>query len=131
MLRFQKKLKGQVFLLSILLLSSILVMGITLIIISTRDLKLAYQSSESTKALYAADSEMERLLYWTLVEEKEGETPIVKMEEGTSCGGDASNFSLSGPNSYLSTTGYNKPTLEESTVARGMEINFQVFLPSP
>jgi len=122
----QKKFKGQVFLLSILLLSSILVMGITLIIISTRDLKLAYQSSESTKALYAADSEMERLLYWTLVMEKKGSEPVVEMKNNTSMRSDDTNFSFYEEPSYLSTVGYNKATPEESTVARGMKIEFAV-----
>ncbi len=130
MLRFQKKSKGQVFLLSILLLSAVLVMGMTLIIISTRDLKLAYQSSESTKALYAADSEMERLLYWTLVLEKDEELePVFDMDNGTSKRSDDTHFSFYSEDSYLSTLGYNKATPEESNVARGMKINFQVLLP--
>jgi len=120
---------GQVFLLSLMLLAAVSVMGVILITVFTQDLKLAYESSESTKALYAADSEMERLLYWELVKEgRPGEQPALTMSNGTSFEGDWSNFSYSSPDSYLATVGYNNSTSTKSTVARGMKINFQISL---
>lgn|GEM_PF-1588564 len=123
-----KKSKGQVFLLSLMLLAAVSIMGVILITVFTQDLKLAYESSESTKALYAADSEMERLLYWELVDEGQGEQPVLTMGNGTSFEGDWSHFYYSSPDSYLATVGYNNSTSTKSTVARGMKINFQISL---
>ena len=124
---------GQVFLLSLMLLAAVSVMGVILITVFTQDLKLAYESSESTKALYAADSEMERLLYWELVKEgRPGEQPALTMSNGTSFEGDWRHFSFSptpsNPTPYLATVGYNNSTSTKSTVARGMKINFQISL---
>ncbi len=123
------KPKGQVFLLSIMLLAAVSVMGITLITVFTQDLKLASQSSESVKALYAADSEMERLLYWGLVKEKQGDQPSLSMDNGTSFRGDSTHFSFSTEGSYLATVGYNNDDPNKASVARGMRIDFQMLQP--
>lgn len=124
--KISKKPKGQVFLLSIMLLAAVSVMGVILITVFTQDLKLAYESSESTKALYAADSDMERLLYWELVEEGDpNKKHLFTMNNGTSFTGDASNFNSFSNPGFLATVGYNKSTSTKSTVARGMKINFQ------
>jgi hypothetical protein len=59
------KPKGQIFLMSLLILSAVLILGLTLIIIFTRDLRQAIETPESIKAFYAADSAMEWQLYNT------------------------------------------------------------------
>jgi len=61
-----KKLKGQIFLMSILILSVVLTAGIVLMAIFVRDLKQSTETSASVKAFYAADSAMEWQLYNTL-----------------------------------------------------------------
>jgi hypothetical protein len=60
-----KKPKGQIFLMSILILSVVLTAGMVLIAIFIRDLKQSTETSASVKAFYAADSAMEWQLYNT------------------------------------------------------------------
>jgi uncharacterized alpha/beta hydrolase family protein len=60
-----KKPKGQIFLMSILILSVVLTAGIVLMAIFIRDLKQATETSASVEAFYAADSAMEWQLYNT------------------------------------------------------------------
>lgn len=57
------KLRGQIFIMSILVLSTVLVAGLVLITIFTKDLRQSVETSLSVKALYAADSAMEWQLY--------------------------------------------------------------------
>ena len=59
-----KKQKAQIFIMTILVLSTVLTAGVILITIFTRDLKLAGETITSVKALYVADSEVENLLYY-------------------------------------------------------------------
>jgi len=59
-----RKQKAQIFIMTILVLSTVLTAGVILITIFTRDLKLAGETITSVKALYVADSEVERLLYY-------------------------------------------------------------------
>jgi hypothetical protein len=58
-----KKPKGQIFLMSILILSVVLTAGLVLMAIFVRDLKQSTETSASVKAFYAADSAMEWQLY--------------------------------------------------------------------
>jgi len=60
-----KKPKGQIFLMSILILSVVLTAGMVLMAIFIRDLKQSTETSASVKAFYAADSAMEWQLYNT------------------------------------------------------------------
>jgi len=59
-----RKQKAQIFIMTILVLSTVLTAGVILITIFTRDLRLASETITSVKALYVADSEVERLLYY-------------------------------------------------------------------
>lgn len=120
----KNQLKGQVFLLSLLLLSAISIMGITLITIFNHDLKLSREFTESTKALYAADSQMENLLYWKLVQNGAGSPSSLVMSNNTSFTYDASHFSFQTPPSYLITIGFNNSDNSKATVSRGMRIDF-------
>ena len=120
----QSRTRGQTFLLSILLLSAVSVMGITLITIVNHDLGLSYEFTESTKALYAADSKMENLLYWELVDGGTGSIPSLSMTNNTSFMDDHSHFSLQSSPSYLITIGYNNADKGKATVSRGMRIDF-------
>jgi len=61
-----EKPKGQIFLMSILILSVVLTAGLVLMAIFVRDLKQSTETSASVKAFYAADSAMEWQLYNTL-----------------------------------------------------------------
>jgi len=61
-----KKPKGQIFLMSILILSVVLTAGMVLMAIFIKDLKQSTETSASVKAFYAADSAMEWQLYNTL-----------------------------------------------------------------
>jgi len=58
---------GQVFLLSVMILSAVLIAGLMLMSIFTKDLRLATETSRSVEAFYAADSAMEWQLYQTFV----------------------------------------------------------------
>jgi len=59
-----RKQKAQIFIMTILVLSTVLTAGVILITIFTRDLRLASETITSVKALYVADSEVENLLYY-------------------------------------------------------------------
>lgn len=65
-----KGYKGQIFVMSILILSSVMVVGMLLITAFARDIRQATESSESVRAFYAADSGIEWELYKTFVNEK-------------------------------------------------------------
>jgi hypothetical protein len=51
---FQKR-KAQVFLMSSLILSSVAALGLALVSVYLKNLRMVYQLSESTKAFYMAD----------------------------------------------------------------------------
>jgi hypothetical protein len=59
-----QKQRGQIFLMTLLTLSTVLTAGVILITIFTRDLKLSSETVTSVKSLYAADSEVERTMYY-------------------------------------------------------------------
>jgi len=65
MLNFKNKniKKGQVFLISVLVLSAVFVLGVILITLYIRELKFSRESINSTKAFYAADAAMEWAMY--------------------------------------------------------------------
>ena len=65
---FNIKNKGQIFLMSVLILSAVIAMGILLIGTYTRDLRLAYQTGQSGKAFYASDAAMEWQMYKVFAE---------------------------------------------------------------
>jgi hypothetical protein len=60
---FFKKRLGQVFLLSILILSVIITSALLLATIFTKDLRRSTETAESVKAFYAADTVMELEIY--------------------------------------------------------------------
>ena len=51
-----KKKKGQVFLMSALILASSVALGLALVSIYLKNMKMVYEVSESVRAFYAADS---------------------------------------------------------------------------
>ncbi|MBP8617654.1 MAG: hypothetical protein BWY48_00030 [Parcubacteria group bacterium ADurb.Bin305] len=63
LLTFKQTSSGQIFLLSLLLLSSILILAVILATIFTKSLHQATETPESVKAFYAADACMEWLIY--------------------------------------------------------------------
>jgi len=112
------KPKGQIFLMSILILSVVLTAGMVLMAIFIKDLKQSTETSTSVKALYAADGAMEWQLYSTFVEATSS-SPI--FDNGASC-----------CDSDLVKNTYN-PTTATGTIQtigvagntrRGIEINF-------
>lgn len=115
-----KKPKGQIFLMSILILSVVLTAGMVLMAIFIRDLKQSTETSASVKAFYAADSAMEWQLYQTFVDSNVA-SPVQPFENGASC------CSLD-----LVKNTYNKNTGEGNiqtigiagNTRRGIEINF-------
>ena len=109
--KFMKKLKGQIFLMSILILSVVLTAGMVLMAIFVRDLKQSTETSASVKAFYAADSAMEWQLYNTL----SGSTAVSPvMTNGTSF--DYKNdYSVTGKIQTIGIAG---------NVRRGIEANF-------
>ncbi len=61
-----EKLKGQVFLMSILLLTIVSVAGIIVLTVFNRHLKMSYEIGESIRALFVADSCIEWQVYNSL-----------------------------------------------------------------
>lgn len=57
------KKRGQIYLMSALLLAGAAALGLALIGVYLRDLRLAYEFGESTRAIFAADSAVENILY--------------------------------------------------------------------
>jgi len=65
----KKNKKAQIFLMSALLLASASALGLALIGVYFRDLRLLYETSESVRAIFAADSAIEWRLYEWLHED--------------------------------------------------------------
>jgi hypothetical protein len=115
-----KKPKGQIFLMSILILSVVLTAGMVLMAIFIKDLKQSTETSASAKAFYAADSAMEWQLYKTFVN-PDAPSPLQPFENGASC------CSIG-----LVKNTYNEATGSRSiqtigvvgNVRRGIEVNF-------
>lgn len=57
------KHRGQIFLLSILILSAVLIIGLVLMTVFIKDLKQSTETSVSMQAFYAADSAIEWQIY--------------------------------------------------------------------
>jgi hypothetical protein len=62
-INFGKKRKAQVFLMSALILASTAALGLSLVSVYLKNLRMVYQISESTRALYLADACAEWRLY--------------------------------------------------------------------
>lgn len=106
-----KKPKGQIFLMSILILSVVLTAGMVLMAIFIKDLKQSTETSVSVKAFYAADSAMEWQLYNTF----SGSTaPEPTMTNDTA---------FESNNDY-GTTGIIQTIGIAGDIRRGIEINF-------
>lgn len=76
-----RKDKGQIFLMSVLILSVVLTAGLVLMAIFIKDLKQAGETSASVKAFYAADSAIEWQLYNQF---NDPDIPSPQMENETS-----------------------------------------------
>lgn len=72
---FKHKKKAQVFLMSALLLASTAALGLSLVSVYLKNLKMVYQISESTKAFYLADACAEWRLYERVNNNPEGKKP--------------------------------------------------------
>lgn len=112
MLKKLRKPKGQIFLMSLLILSAVLILGLILLSIFTKDLRQAIETPESIKAFYAADSCMEWQLYNSFNDPDILEKPT--MTNNTNCEY-KNTFALNG---QIQTIGISKK------VRRGLEIKF-------
>ncbi len=72
-----KKSKGQVFLMSVLLLTVISLAGLIVLTIFNRQLKLSYEVGHSIRAVFAADSCLEWKLYNDLHSSRRLTEPIL------------------------------------------------------
>ncbi len=107
-----KKIKGQIFLMSLLILNAVLILGLILLSIFTKDLRQAIETSESVKAFYAADSCMEWQLYNSFNDPDQAKP---QMKISVDC--DYSNsFEINGK---IQTIGVSR------NVKRGLEIRFE------
>lgn len=113
-----KKNKGQIFLMSILVLSVVLTAGIVLIAIFVKDLKQTIETSTSVKALYAADSAMEWQLYSTFV------TPTTSSPSFTNGASCCSTELINNQYDKTTGTGYIQTLGVAGNTRRGIEINF-------
>lgn len=105
------KSSGQIFLMSILILGAVLISALFLMSIFIKDFRQSIETSESTKAFYAADSAMEWQIYNSL-NDPDASNP--EMINGTSYEYQ-NNYSTSG---NIKTTGFSRK------VSRGLEVNF-------
>lgn len=110
-----KRFKGQIFIMSIVVLSSVMMVGLLLITAFTKGLRQANQSTDSLKAFYAADSGLEWELYKTFVNENVNKPTIERATIDTF-------------NSFLSPSArFNsiKAVGEYGEVRRGLELYFE------
>ena len=68
---------GQIYLMSALLLAGASALGLALLSVYLRDLRLSYEVGESTRAIFAADSAIEYQLYMVLNNSDIIEIPIM------------------------------------------------------
>lgn len=108
---FFKKRSGQIFLMSILILSAVMISALFLMSIFIKDFRQSIETSESVRAFYAADSAMEWQIYNSLNDPDISEP---EMKNGTSYDYQ-NNFSTI---QNIKTTGVSKK------VRRGLEVNF-------
>ena len=107
----QNRPSGQIFLMSILVLSAVMASALFLMSIFIKDFRQSIETSESVKAFYAADSAMEWQIY-NCLNDPDASAPV--MINGTSY--DSQN--------NFSTTGDIKTTGVSRRVRRGLEVNF-------
>ena len=112
-----KKHSGQVFLLSVLILSATLTAALFLVIIFTKDLRRSIETPESVRALYAADAAIEWQIYNSINPSKEIED--LKMENETEF-----EFKNDFPFSIKS-VGYSR----DRQISRGLEVYFGILRP--
>ena len=110
----QYRLSGQIFLMSILILSAVLISALFLMVIFIKDFRQSIETSESVRAFYAADSAMEWQIYCSL-NDPSAPAPVMMNETSYSY---KNNFSL------ISLTGNIKTIGVSRKVGRGLEINF-------
>jgi hypothetical protein len=115
-----KKPKGQIFLMSILILSVVLTAGIVLMAIFIRDLKQATETSASVEAFYAADSAVEWQLYKTFVD-KDAVPPPHPFENGADC---CDSDYVENTYNPVTGSGYIRTIGVAGNTRRGIEINF-------
>ena len=111
---FQKRNKGQIFLMSLLLLSAVLILALILLSTFTKDLRQAIETPQSVKAFYAADACMEWQLYNTFNDPDIEYKPAMK-DDTTYCEYQ-NTFQTNG---RIETIGISKK------VRRGIEIRFE------
>lgn len=110
-LNIQDKSSGQIFLMSILVLSAVMASALFLMSIFIKDFRQSIETSESVKAFYAADSAMEWQIYNSLNTPQE----IGPQMLNNTSYNYQNNFSDS---KNIKTTGVSKK------VNRGLEVNF-------
>jgi len=81
----KKRNKGQIFLMSLLLLSTVSFSALLLLSIFTVDLRQIVETSESVKAFYAADACMEGMLYQTFTLDNPDSLFRLTLGNETSC----------------------------------------------
>jgi len=113
---FSKKYSGQIFLLSVLILSVIMTAALFLVAIFTKDLRRSVETSESVKAFYAADAAMEWQIYNSINPENKIGEDEWQMSNKTEFEWQ-NNF----PNN-IKTIGFSK----EKQVSRGLEVYFGI-----
>jgi hypothetical protein len=109
---FLKKYSGQIFLMSILVLSGIMASALFLMSIFIKDFRQSIETSESVRAFYAADAGMEWQIYNSLNPESSEEKPVM-----------TNNTNFEWQNNFdttrkIKTTGFSR------RVSRGLEVNF-------
>ncbi|MGB9680583.1 MAG: hypothetical protein ACP5OX_01175 [Minisyncoccia bacterium] len=110
--KIKQEFKGQIFLMSLLILGAVLILALILLSILTKDLRQAIETAESVKAFYAADSCMEWQLYNSFSSQAIQEKP--QMTNNTDCEYQ-NTFEING---QIQTIGISRK------VKRGLEINF-------
>ena len=112
-----KKYSGQIFLLSVLILSATLTAALFLIVIFTKDLHRSIETPESIKALYAADAAIEWQIYNSINPDKKIEN--LKMENETE-------FEVKNDFPYgIKSIGYSR----DKQISRGLEVYFGILKP--
>ena len=111
----QYRPSGQIFLMSILVLSAVMASALFLMSIFIKDFRQSIETSESVKAFYAADSAMEWQIYNAL-NDPDASAPVMNNLTGTST--DYSYQDNFDESRNIKTTGVSKK------VRRGLEVNF-------
>jgi len=111
----QCRLSGQIFLMSILILSAVMTSALFLMSIFIKDFRQSIETSESVKAFYAADSAMEWQIFNTF-NDPDANRPIMQ-----NLNQDLTDFYYE--NNYLTTHNI-KTTGVSKKVRRGLEVRF-------